>query len=215
MFGRRGEVSECQSIRYTRVHSMRPPVILYVGAGIDLPLSYIPSTHRLVCVDSQPFSEFGIMRCDCHEDTNCFSRPRFLAQLDMCAWRNGLIATADAGHNVRKYGDRVRYYTNTSIPEHLDRLRGESPFSTLLVRGHHPHESVMNLLCSNDNTFMGFLDTVYHDDEEESVIRLLNTCECTRARFRMFTLVEDDTMRMHCTNWFDFVRHTQRGRSGS
>ena len=189
---------------------MHLPAILYVGAGTDLPLAHIPSTHRIVCVDGQPFSEFGVMTCDCHVDTNCFSRSRFLAQLDMSAKRHGLTATMES--NVRQYGDRVRYYTNTSIPEHLDRLKCEAPFSTILVRGHHPHERVMELLGPEGNTFLGFTETMYvHDDDDEdrSIVRRLHTCEHTRSRFRMFTLVEGETTHLHCTDWFDFVRHSR------
>lgn len=189
---------------------MRLPAVLYVGAGVDLPLSHIPISHRLVCVDGQPFSEFGVEQCVCHDDTNCFSRSRFLAHLDQSAARLGLSIQVDS--EVRSYGDRVRYYTNTSMPEHLDRLSPEAPFSTLLVRGHHPHACVLDVLSSKGNRFIGFPETMYDDVyEHDTVIHRLHHCESTRSRFRMFTLIED-AGSLHCADWFDFVHHARRGR---
>lgn len=191
---------------------MHPSTVLYVGAGTDLPLVHLPSSsHRMVCVDGQPFSEFGVLQCDCHPASeNCFSRSRFLAELDQSARREGLSVTRHDGE-VREYGDHVRYYTNTSIPEHIDRLRSEYTFSTLLVRGHHPHRAVMDLLAAEGNTFLGFTGTIYRFDaaDDETVVHLLHTCETTRARFRMFTLVADETTRIHCAEWSDFVRHVE------
>lgn len=188
---------------------MHPSVALYVGAGTDLPIGHVAPSHRIVCVDSQPYSEFGTEHCGCHAYTNCFSRARFIADLDRTAKRKGLaLRNNDEGH-VRCYGSRVRYYTNTSIPEHIDRLKPEGTFSTLLVRGHDPHEHVLDLLMPSDNTFVGFTDTVYSlpDSEESSVIRRLHTCASTRARFRVFTLIERETTRIHCNDWFDMIRH--------
>lgn len=189
---------------------MHLPVVLYVGAGADLPLVHIPPSHRLVCVDGQPFSEFGMLQCDCHVNTNCFSRPRFLADLDRSASCVGLPLHVTEEDNVRCYGDRVRYYTSTSIPEHTERLQIEGLFSTLLVRGHDPHERVLDLLQPSNNTFLGFTDTVYSHDEETTVSHRLHTCASARARFKMFTLVGAGGTRVHCDDWFDFVRHARK-----
>jgi len=187
------------------------PVALYVGAGTDLtPLTHLSSAHRLVCVDGQPFSEFGFDRCECHVDRNCFSRPRFLADLDREARRSGLGAPRHTPEHVRAYGDndRVRYYVNTAIPCHVARLRHEAPFSTLVVRGHHPHATVLELLAPTDNALLGFEGTSYTPDyNEHTVVQALYACPQTRARFRSFTLVvAASNERVHCATWEDFVR---------
>lgn len=204
-------------VRPCCAHQMHLPAVLYVGAGTDLPLPHIPPSHRLVCVDGQPFSEFGIERCncrDCHNCcNNCFARPRFVAKLDESARRMGLGGPHVDG-NVREYGSRLRYHTSTSVPEHMERLRHESPCTALLVRGHHPHRTVMNLLAPRGNAFLGFPGTSYRFDAEdkETVVHLLHTCETARARFRVFTLLHDETTRIHCADWWDFVRHSQTKR---
>lgn len=197
-------------IRVRHTHVMRTPAALYVGAGTDLPLPYIPPSHRLVCIDGQPFSEFGTEHCDCCTDSNCYSRLQFLAHLDRSAKRIGLKMCGTDSDIVRKYDTRVRYYTNTSFPEHIDRVRPEGIFTTLIVRGHDPHKATMDLLSPSENTFIGFADTLYTPGEyDDTVGHLLHTCQATRARFKMFTLVESATTRIHCYDWFDFVRHTQ------
>ena len=185
---------------------MTPAAVLYVGAGVDIPLIHIPSYHRLVCVDCQPFSESGLSQCDFHANTNCFLRMRFLEELNRSAKRIGLDVHDTNSNVVRRYGSRVRYYTSTAIPDHIERLQPEGLFSTLLVRGHDPHENVLDLLHPTDNTFIGFTGTVYSKEESDTVIYRLNICESTRARFKMFTLVQGTT-RIHCNDWFDFVRH--------
>lgn len=190
------------------------PAALYVGAGTDLtPLVHLSPTHRLVCVDGQPFSEFGTDRCACHVDRNCFSRPRFVAELDREARRAGLGAPREEG-DVRTYGvdDRVRYYTNTAVPDHVERLRAEAPLSALVVRGHHPHTAVLELLAPVDNALLGYQGTWYgDDDEEDTVVHTLHRCARTRARFRRFTLVVSASdRRVHCATWEDFVRLSRR-----
>jgi hypothetical protein len=187
---------------------------LYVGAGVDIPVAHVPTDELLVCVDSQPFSEFGLLRCRCHpnDDTHCYSRLRFLADLDQSASRVGLQPAVErADGNVREYGPRVRYYTNTAFPEHMSRLRSESPFTSLLVRGHHPHRAAMDMLVPRDATFIGFTGTVYSlQEEEDTVVTQLHTCSAARERFRWFVLIDDVTgCRLHCADWFDFVRISQ------
>ena len=196
------------SARSSSESHMRPPAALYVGAGTDIPLSHIPSSHRLVCVDGQPFSEFGTLTCDCHVETSCFSRPSFIAHLKLSASRQGLTLTMGDESDVLCFGDRVRYYTNTSMPDHVTRLRGEGPFSTLVVRGHHPHRNVAELLHPRENSFLGFSGTLYtpRDDGENTMVNLLHECSRSRSRFRAFTLVRGDATRVHCSDWFDFVR---------
>lgn len=182
------------------------PVALYVGAGIDLAAStHLPPSHRLVCVDGQPFSEFGTDQCDCHVHTNCFSRPRFLADLDRSAKEIGVRLTSETT-DVRDYGDRIRYYTNTAVPQHTERFRKESPFSTLIVRGYHPHVSVLELLAPFDNTFVGCHDTIYTEFDTDTVVHALHTCPVARAKFRCYTLVLSRDERVHCDSWKDFLR---------
>ena len=183
---------------------------LYVGAGTDFPLAHLP-TERLVCVDGQPFSEFGTARCLCHPEgvRHCFSRRHFLGDLDREARRAGLPPPRVDG-DARRYGEKVLYLTNTALPDHALRVAEEGPFSCLVAKGHHPHRSALDLLLPSGNVFVGFHGTVYSkaaadEQGEDTVVSALHSSRSTRDRFLVFTLVLPDG-RLHCEEWADFLR---------
>lgn len=88
---------------------MHPSVVLYVGAGTDLPIGHVAQSHRIVCVDSQPYSEFGTEHCGCHIYTNCFSRAHFIADLDRVAERKGLALRNNGDANVLRLASALLY----------------------------------------------------------------------------------------------------------
>lgn len=189
--------------------------VLYVGAGCDTrPLAALSPT-LLVCVDSQPFSEFGTRRCPggawgctCTPTSteHCYSRPFFLAALDDAMHKARAPLTHVQG-NERRYGDRVVYRTNTALPDHVETLRAHGPFDTLVVAGHHPHASVLTLL-SPESTFVGFHGTVYYSDGEQDDT-VVHRCE-QRGRddavFARFVYVTRSGARIRTDRWSDFVR---------
>ena len=183
---------------------------LYVGAGTDIPVSFLP-THAVVCVDGQPYSEFGMLRCDCCDGKvdHCFSRKRFLAELDRAATEGG-FAGVEVNGDVRTYSPRLKYLTNTALPDHIQRVARQGPYDTIIVRGHHPHRCVLETLGASENTFVGFESTVYrqnvNDGDEDTLVNALHNSQIVRDRFRAFVFVSDDGLRLHCARWEDFVR---------
>ena len=180
---------------------------LYVGAGCDTRPLFARLDQPIVCVDGQPFSEFGTKTCSCYDARhNCFSRPKFPHALD----RAMALAGQELWHNVgdvRYYGDRVTYLTNTGFPEHVERVRPYGPFSTLIVAGHDPHADVLTLFPSNGCRLVGFAGTVYDKYEDKhSLLHRLHTCEHTRARFDRFTFVASLGQQTHSPRWSDFLR---------
>ena len=152
--------------------------LLYVGAGCDMrPLVGVKDVSRFVFVDSQPFSEFGTMRCpgDCFgcactpmSEVHCLSRPRFLADLDASV---GTPPTAVEG-NVRWYHERnLVYLTNTALPEHVAALQPHGPYDALAVAGHCPHAFVASVLAT-PCTMYGWHGTVYDATIDEGALFL-------------------------------------------
>ena len=148
--------------------------MLYVGAGCDMrPLDDLRDDISLfVFADGQPFSEFGTMRCpgNCFgcqctptSKVHCLSRPHFLADLDASVGSNPSMVE---GH-IRWYaGRKLVYFTNTSLPEHVDRLCAYAPYDALAVAGHIPNASVATLLAPSC-TMYGWYGTVYDASEDE------------------------------------------------
>jgi hypothetical protein len=147
--------------------------VLYVGAGCDVrPLHDLKDVSRFVFVDSQPFSEFGSMRCpgDCFgctctptSEVHCFSRPRFLATLDASV---GMPPTSVEG-DVRRYrAHNLVYLTNTALPDRIAALRSHAPYDALAVAGHIPHASVASVLAT-PCTMYGWSGTVYDVPKDE------------------------------------------------
>ena len=138
---------------------------LYIGAGCDIdPITKCPNIKIFNYVDCQPKSEFGV-----NYDPG-FARPNFLPNLHKAMTEIGmkLINTIE---NIIIYsnGDQtVNYYTNTSIPEHNDKIKSLE-YDTLIVAGHHPHYSFLN---DNDHKlkFIGFEGTVYSKEEQETLL---------------------------------------------
>ena len=138
---------------------------LYIGAGTDTdPITKFPDIKTFYYVDCQPNSEFGV------NYSPGFARPKFIPNLNKKMTDIGMkfINSID---DIRTYsnGDQtVHYYTNTSIPEHNDRIK-LLEYDTLIVAGHHPH----HLFLDNNNyklKFIGFQGTVYSKEEQETLL---------------------------------------------
>ena len=118
---------------------------LYIGAGTDtIPLVHCPWIQRFTCIDSQPYSEYGILqsgRIDaCGNDE--YARPHFIQDLDNAYMQEGFRLTGMGRDTMRCYSNQnkhVFYYYNTSIPDHHSRMKlAFKDIDTIIVSGHDP-----------------------------------------------------------------------------
>ena len=182
---------------------------LYVGIGCDTrPFTVLSSMSLLVCADSQPVYELGMLRCR-GEAQGCALASTgdcYSLRLDDAFRKAHAPLTRVKGHE-RRYGDRVVYLTNTALPRHVSLLLPYAPFDTLVVAGHSPHEAVLPLL-SPASTLVGLHGIAFTvDDDENTVIG-----HCQRGRdvpFTRFLYVTRGGARYRTDCWRDFLRSTE------
>ena len=194
---------------------------IYIGAGDDTrPISRLDGVTEFVHVDSQPYSEFGILQSQqiMSNGHNGYSRPRFFNRLCQCMKDvDMMLKTID--QNVIDFvhddgeteGDRkVRYYINTAVPEHIESFKKEiSTADMLIVAGHDPHISILDF-TTKKLLFVGFSETAFAEDEFPDKSTLTyhlhhpkHAAE-TRAKFSTFTYVSPDSMKTFDT-WEEFA----------
>ena len=149
----------------------------YFGAGTDIRPIKFCEVDTYYYVDSQPYSEFGLRRSKEWKDgvwtgkyTNGFSRPRFIPELDRQMASIDMELLKVEG-DIRTYTDgkkTVIYHTNTSIPEHCEKIRKViEDCDTLIVSGHHPHGRVVQCF-NNQVVFIGLEGTCFSSYDPES-----------------------------------------------
>ena len=107
------------------------------------------------------------------------------------------------GHE-RRYGDRVVYLTNTTLPHHLSLLLPYAPFDTLVIAGHSPHEAVLPLL-SPASTLVGLHGIAFTVDDDENTV--IGRCQRNRdVPFTRFLYVTRGGARYRTDCWRDFLR---------
>ena len=118
---------------------------LYIGAGSDtIPLVHCHWIQRFTCIDSQPYSEYGILqsgRIDAYGNDE-YARPDFLQDLDHAYIQAGFHLTGMGRDTMRCYSNQnkhVFYYYNTSIPDHHSIMKlAFKDIDTIVVSGHDP-----------------------------------------------------------------------------
>ena len=143
--------------------------------------------------------------------TNGFSRPNFIPELDkiMTNINMKLINQID---NLRIYSDgdqTVHYYTNTSIPDHYEKIKNTiRNFDTLIVAGHDPDNIFLDA-TRNQIHFIGFEGTVYHNeygtDKPNSIINRLHIEEITH-RFDKYTYINNNGIQISFDDWKSFYK---------
>ena len=188
---------------------------VYIGAGTDtLPIKFL-NNKTFYYFDSQPFSEIGIKQYGeiMSNGFDKFSRPNFIPELDATMNRDN-IKLINKFDNTRIYSNgnkTVHYHTNIAIPDHYDKIKHIIyGFDTLIVAGHDPHSIFLD--ATNEKIhFIGFEDTVYHNENDDdgpkepnSIINRLHTGEITH-KFNKYTFYYNNgTNRRSFNTWKSF-----------
>lgn len=158
---------------------------VYFGAGGDFThFKYLPKdiTH-FYFIDSQPFSEFGLLthyKYDTHnlnyfltfilyylpwlkplflKKFNGFFRPEFINNLKKEASRNDIKLVSEKKNKlIFKYREQViTYFINTSVPEHLDIIGDDIyGFKHIMIMGFCPEQDILEYTSEKPNIWINF-----------------------------------------------------------
>ncbi len=157
---------------------------VYIGAGLDVtPIVLMGDIDEFIYVDSQPFSEFGVLSYDVNSNLvtnllkkdrniNSFSRLSFLDKLvKVMNQINFNLTEIDDDYYLFQYNNvKVKYYYSHSFPEYMeDNLKEDiQSCNTLIMCGYIPNKKVFELfnhpvkLVINNHTVY----TLEKDDED-------------------------------------------------
>ncbi len=194
---------------------------IYIGAGEDvMPVTYLKHIKYFVYIDCQPFSAFGVKvhECDPNCNENCvgYSRPWFVKNVITKMGKIGMKYNKISENELEftNENQRVTYFINTAIPDHLDRVKDRiKGFDVFIVIGHDPHSEVLKY-TTNKITFWGAKNTVYSEEfesEDQLTYRMCNE-EAVRDKFNQYNLMlEDPYFSSYCRDhqefatWKDFL----------
>ena len=195
----------------------------YFGAGTDIRPVKFCNIKTFHYVDSQPYSEFGILQAKDWKNgywtggfTDGFSRPHFIPQLDKHMEQIDMKLTNVSG-DVRTYTDgnkTVIYHTNVAIPEHCNKIRKSiENCDTIIVAGHDPHSKVLECFKKKLN-FIGCETTVFtpYDPEfmeEEKYALTTQLHENTiNNKFKSFFYLSNEGKIKKFNTWKKFVKYS-------
>jgi len=195
----------------------------YFGAGTDNQPIRFCNIKTFYYFDSQPYSEFGILQAKDWKNgywtggfTDGFSRPNFIPRLDKDMAEIDMKLTNVSG-DVRTYTDgnkTVIYHTNTSIPEHCEKIRKHvEKCDTIIVAGHDPHYHVVELFKKKIN-FIGRAETCYEpydprfmEEEKYSIITQLHK-NTINNKFKSFSSLSNEGKIKIFNTWKQFVKYS-------
>ena len=197
---------------------------VYIGAGTDLsPIQRLTHIKDFVYIDGQPFSEFGtkVHKCTsewCSKKCVGFSRPSFLPRLKKEIDKINMSYKKISENEIEFTNEtqRVTYFINTAIPDHIDRIKDRiKDFDNLIVMGHIPNSIILDY-TTKPLIFWGNKGTVYstskHDEEyAENKVLLCYRMHRelpVKQKFYNFNLIKE-TGLMCFTNWSKFVSYTK------
>ena len=195
----------------------------YFGAGTDVRPIQFCKEHTFHYVDSQPYSEFGILQakewkngCWTGRFNDGFSRPHFIPQLDKNMAEINMKLTNVSG-DVRTYTDGTKtviYHTNTAIPEHCEKIRKSvENCDTIIVAGHDPHSKVLECFKKKLN-FIGGETTVYEpydpyyiEEEKYSLTNLLHENKI-QHKFKSYQFMTNQGKFKKFNTWTEFWKYS-------
>ena len=191
---------------------------LYIGAGKDtLPFTHCNWIHHYICIDSQPYSEYGILQSGRINKNghDTFFRPQFLDELDQAYGRIGYYKKKSDNpiRNMRWYSNmknHIFYYFNTAIPHHYFMFKTAfKDVDTIIVSGHDPDSIVLKFIAKRLD-FIGFEGTSYDPQEnpenENSILSRLHRGDIQCFFNKYFFIHKDGTKKMFRL-WEDFMNY--------
>ena len=187
---------------------------LYIGAGLDtIPLQYGHWIDKFICIDSQPYSEFGILQGGLGENGyDKYYRPNFIKELNKSYRQNGFVLISCGNGNKRIYSQNKRqidYYINTSIPDHH---KQNTPLfqdiHCVIVSGHDP-DSVFLKYTTQRLEFVGIEGTCFNAPQkdpfyENSLLSRLHRGE-VQYFFHKYTFLHKNGEKKEFRFWEDFL----------
>ena len=207
---------------------------IYIGAGTLLePLQFIDA-DKIVCIDGQPFSEFGklaswinqppFVNCPlipCWYHKNAYSRSNFIPELKQAAKTCGLKLIKKEVDKYtfvnKKTKQTIIYYINTGMPDDTDKVMNDiHNFEHLIIMGHHPHSDIMNY-TTQPITLWGNITTVFckdpfydqfaeEDGEHLNIVYRLNYEDGFENKFNKFNLLKFTGEKVEFDSWSDFLK---------
>ena len=188
---------------------------LYIGAGIDnIPMKYCDWIHIFTCMDSQPYSEFGVQQSGKiniygHDE---FYRPDFIENVNKSYYNIGYELHDPINGNIRCYSNGTQsifYYMNTSIPDHHNQVK--IPFSeidSVIVSGHDP-DCIFLKYTTKRLSFIGVEGTSFdkiENDSTNTLVQCLHNGKYCFFFYNYFFLHKDGTFREFLF-WDDFMNY--------
>lgn len=141
---------------------------IYLGAGTDIkPILLYHNIKEWILVDSQPVSEFGMLR------EKCFKRKYFLPRLLKIMKENEfkMLNNSETDKLIFKNSEKNQtliYIINCAIPEEYDKIKNIiKGWDVLVDIGFHPNNIIMNEAHdTNELLFIGNYCTCYYYDTE-------------------------------------------------
>ena len=183
--------------------------VAYFGAGTDVRPIKFCEENTFYYVDSQPYSEYGLLRSKdgvwTSKYTNGFSRPHFIPELDRKMASIDMELLKVTG-DIRTYTDGekiVIYHTNTAIPEHCEKIRKVvEDCDTLIVAGHHPHSRVVQGF-KNQVAFIGLENTHFSSYDPEGKLR---------HKFKSYSYLSNQGTFRKFDTWQAFAQYAAEAR---
>jgi hypothetical protein len=187
---------------------------LYIGAGIDIqPILHFPLAQVFICIDSQPFSEYG--RGELFDDE--MYRYNFIEKLINAYTQIGFILSSrkiyhkNTNHNIQPElfifwnkgtHQHIKYYTSTDIlydlnPELINDIHQTT---ALIVSRYFPHKILLDYI-QPPIEFYGYDTTVWDyitaDNssilELSSIMRMFENPHISKQYIRKWFLVLEES----------------------
>lgn len=186
---------------------------VYIGAGIDIrrAILFSEGCKKLVLIDSQPYSERGLI----YNNGSGEYRDKFIKLLKRQMAKNKMLPISESGNSLIYSNGKleIEYIANTCIPEHLDCIADKiRDFELLIVIGHNPHNSIMNYTTKLVK-FVGAEGTPYiinsqNSEKSDSLLYRLNMDYSYRDRFAYYIYWTSFKKRLVYNYWILFINDT-------
>ncbi|VVU95323.1 hypothetical protein CPAV1605_1074 [seawater metagenome] len=182
---------------------------IYLGAGTDiLPLILYSSIKNWILVDSQPLSEFGIIR------EKGYERKSFIPEL-LCKMNkhNFLYQSSNFENKLIFYNSKTKqkvlYYINCAIPEEYNKIKEDiSGWNVLVDIGFHPNNIIFDAAAIDTPLLLiGHANTCYYFDKEaDDYNDVINTIHLKNFYFSKYELINKQKKIIQCNNICDFEK---------
>ena len=202
---------------------------IYCGCGCDIRRTlnqFKLDCDRIICIDSQPYSEFGLKQCgivyegfgQLRTGYDGYYRQQFVKNLTKQLDKHNLKFVRKDGNRLYYKRDEFElvYLINTSIPEHLEKNKDLiDGFEVLIDVGHHPHVDVLRY-AAEDVEFVGNFSTSYCNDDPNDNGLMAHICvdRKVQSRFNNFVYFENGVRSDH-SDWSSFYKKSTGTADGA